>query len=246
MESTDAGPIDVVMLEFPGNQFNGASPSLRDLVVSGRCGWSISCSCTRTPTAPSGRSSSPTWAPTSSRASSTSTASSVAGCSTPTTSRTWRAASTGELGGRHRRREPVGDPVRQRRAKQAVFLVDQFRALRRGGLRPPGRPAGQLRRRRPGWDSFVEWRTAVVAGTATAVSNRPGARARGGRSRSTPSSSRRTPSSPRPAPCAGTGGSTAAGRRRHDGRAGTARRPAEPGRAHRPRVRGGKAKLLGL
>jgi hypothetical protein len=37
MESTDAGPIDVVMLEFPGNQFNGGiAPALRDLVAGGQ------------------------------------------------------------------------------------------------------------------------------------------------------------------------------------------------------------------
>lgn len=37
MESIDAGPIDVVMLEFPGNQFNGGiAPALRELVVSGQ------------------------------------------------------------------------------------------------------------------------------------------------------------------------------------------------------------------
>ena len=37
MESVEAGPIDVVMLEFPGNRFNGGiAPALRDLVVSGQ------------------------------------------------------------------------------------------------------------------------------------------------------------------------------------------------------------------
>jgi hypothetical protein len=36
MENVDAGPIDVVFLRFPGNQFNGAiGPALRDLVVGG-------------------------------------------------------------------------------------------------------------------------------------------------------------------------------------------------------------------
>lgn len=36
MESMGAGPIDVVMLGFPGNQFNGSiAPALRDLVVRG-------------------------------------------------------------------------------------------------------------------------------------------------------------------------------------------------------------------
>ncbi len=36
MDSTDAGPIDVVMLGFPGNEFNGGiGPALRDLVVRG-------------------------------------------------------------------------------------------------------------------------------------------------------------------------------------------------------------------
>ena len=37
MADTDAGPIDVVMLEFPGNEFNGGiAPALRELVVSGQ------------------------------------------------------------------------------------------------------------------------------------------------------------------------------------------------------------------
>ena len=37
MANTDAGPIDVVMLEFPGNEFNGGiAPALRELVVSGQ------------------------------------------------------------------------------------------------------------------------------------------------------------------------------------------------------------------
>jgi hypothetical protein len=36
MDSTDAGPIDVVMLGFPGNEFDGSiGPALRDLVVRG-------------------------------------------------------------------------------------------------------------------------------------------------------------------------------------------------------------------
>ena len=36
MENVYAGPIDVVFLRFPGNQFKGAiGPALRDLVVSG-------------------------------------------------------------------------------------------------------------------------------------------------------------------------------------------------------------------
>jgi Family of unknown function (DUF6325) len=36
MENVDAGPIDVVFLRFPGNQFNGAiAPALRDLVAGG-------------------------------------------------------------------------------------------------------------------------------------------------------------------------------------------------------------------
>src|SRR5215207_5835806 len=35
-QSSEAGPVDVVMLEFPGNQFNGEiGPALRDLVVRG-------------------------------------------------------------------------------------------------------------------------------------------------------------------------------------------------------------------
>ena len=35
-DTTGDGPIDVVMLSFPGNQFNGAiAPALRDLVVRG-------------------------------------------------------------------------------------------------------------------------------------------------------------------------------------------------------------------
>jgi Family of unknown function (DUF6325) len=36
MDNVDAGPIDVVILRFPGNRFNGAiAPALRDLVVRG-------------------------------------------------------------------------------------------------------------------------------------------------------------------------------------------------------------------
>ena len=36
MDTVDAGPIDVVMLGFPGNRFNGGiAPALRELVVSG-------------------------------------------------------------------------------------------------------------------------------------------------------------------------------------------------------------------
>jgi hypothetical protein len=36
MDSTDAGPVDVILLGFPGNQFNGGiAPALRDLVVRG-------------------------------------------------------------------------------------------------------------------------------------------------------------------------------------------------------------------
>lgn len=36
MDNGDAGPIDVVILRFPGNQFNGGiAPALRDLVVRG-------------------------------------------------------------------------------------------------------------------------------------------------------------------------------------------------------------------
>lgn len=36
MDNVDAGPIDVVILRFPGNQFNGGiAPALRDLVVGG-------------------------------------------------------------------------------------------------------------------------------------------------------------------------------------------------------------------
>lgn len=34
MQSTNAGPVDVIFLGFPGNQFNGTiAPALRDLVV---------------------------------------------------------------------------------------------------------------------------------------------------------------------------------------------------------------------
>jgi uncharacterized protein DUF6325 len=37
MDATDAGPVDVIMLGFPGNQFNGGIvPALRDLVVGGQ------------------------------------------------------------------------------------------------------------------------------------------------------------------------------------------------------------------
>lgn len=36
MDTVEAGPLDVVMLKFPGNQFNGEiAPALRDLVVRG-------------------------------------------------------------------------------------------------------------------------------------------------------------------------------------------------------------------
>jgi Family of unknown function (DUF6325) len=36
MDAAEAGPIDLVMLRFPGNQFNGSiAPALRDLVVGG-------------------------------------------------------------------------------------------------------------------------------------------------------------------------------------------------------------------
>jgi hypothetical protein len=36
MDTTDAGPVDVILLGFPGNQFNGGiAPALRDLVVKG-------------------------------------------------------------------------------------------------------------------------------------------------------------------------------------------------------------------
>jgi len=36
MEATQAGPLDIVLLRFPGNQFNGQiGPALRDLVVNG-------------------------------------------------------------------------------------------------------------------------------------------------------------------------------------------------------------------
>lgn len=36
METTQAGPLDIVLLRFPGNHFNGRiAPALRDLVVSG-------------------------------------------------------------------------------------------------------------------------------------------------------------------------------------------------------------------
>ena len=75
-DTTGDGPIDVVMLSFPGNQFNGAiAPALRDLVVRGLVRVVDLAS-----------------APTSSPLSSTSTGSWAAGCSTPTTSRTSRPA----------------------------------------------------------------------------------------------------------------------------------------------------------
>jgi hypothetical protein len=36
MDSTDAGPVDVIFLGFPGNEFSGGiAPALRDLVVRG-------------------------------------------------------------------------------------------------------------------------------------------------------------------------------------------------------------------
>ncbi|MBO0882159.1 MAG: DUF1269 domain-containing protein [Mycobacterium sp.] len=36
MQTTEAGPVDIIMLRFPGNQFNGEiAPTLRDLVVRG-------------------------------------------------------------------------------------------------------------------------------------------------------------------------------------------------------------------
>lgn len=36
MDTVEAGPLDVVMLKFPGNKFNGEiAPALRDLVVRG-------------------------------------------------------------------------------------------------------------------------------------------------------------------------------------------------------------------
>jgi len=36
MQPLDAGPVDVILLRFPGNQFNGdIAPALRDLVVRG-------------------------------------------------------------------------------------------------------------------------------------------------------------------------------------------------------------------
>lgn len=36
METPQAGPLDIVLLKFPGNQFNGQiGPALRDLVVNG-------------------------------------------------------------------------------------------------------------------------------------------------------------------------------------------------------------------
>jgi Family of unknown function (DUF6325) len=36
MANTDAGPVDIILLGFPGNQFNGGiAPALRDLVEGG-------------------------------------------------------------------------------------------------------------------------------------------------------------------------------------------------------------------
>jgi hypothetical protein len=36
MEIVEAGPVDIIMLGFPGNQFNGEiAPALRDLIVRG-------------------------------------------------------------------------------------------------------------------------------------------------------------------------------------------------------------------
>jgi hypothetical protein len=36
MDSADAGPVDIILLGFPGNQFNGGiAPALRELVVGG-------------------------------------------------------------------------------------------------------------------------------------------------------------------------------------------------------------------
>jgi Family of unknown function (DUF6325) len=36
MSNVDAGPIDIVMLGFPGNQFNGGiAPAMRDIVATG-------------------------------------------------------------------------------------------------------------------------------------------------------------------------------------------------------------------
>jgi len=36
MSTVDAGPIDIVMLGFPGNQFNGGiAPAMRDIVATG-------------------------------------------------------------------------------------------------------------------------------------------------------------------------------------------------------------------
>lgn len=36
MSTTDAGPVDVILLGFPGSEFNGGiAPALRDLVVGG-------------------------------------------------------------------------------------------------------------------------------------------------------------------------------------------------------------------
>ncbi|HEY7071768.1 MAG TPA: DUF6325 family protein [Acidimicrobiales bacterium] len=36
MDTVDAGPIDIVMLGFPGNRFNGGiAPAMRDLVATG-------------------------------------------------------------------------------------------------------------------------------------------------------------------------------------------------------------------
>lgn len=53
MDATESGPVDIVMLRFTGNKFNGEiAPALRDLVVRGLVRSSISCSSTRRLTAP--------------------------------------------------------------------------------------------------------------------------------------------------------------------------------------------------
>ena len=130
------------------------------------------------------------------------------------------------------------------RGTRAAFSSTSSACLGRRGP-PSGRPSRATEEETTEWDSYVGWRTAVVAGTATAVSNRLPApsRAVAARDRQERQYAQQAP----PAYAGtGTGGSTAAGRRRHDGRAGTARRPAEPGRAHRRRVRGGQGQALGL
>ena len=90
MSEPQSGPIDVIVLGFPGNKFDGGiGPALRDLVLRRWCVWSTCCSSTRTPTARSVRSSWVVCRTSSVRRSSTSMGSSAAACSTPMTSTRW-------------------------------------------------------------------------------------------------------------------------------------------------------------